>query len=139
MAQMETKITRRLIAAAILVFSMSGCGAYYIVQDTKFSQDGEFRADYGVHYMGALQHDIWAITIAKTHPRWSDGILRKKSTDICTLQGRGELTMTWFDARHLEVACSECDRDAFLPATDNWESVLITFTYNGRPVPHNTF
>src|ERR1700674_4954716 len=122
MAQMETKITRRLIAA-ILVFSMSACGAYYTVRESKFSQDGEFRADYGVHYTGALQHNIWAITISKIHPRWADRILRKKSTDLCTLQGHGELTMTWFDARHLEVACSQCDRDAFLPATDNWESV----------------
>jgi hypothetical protein len=139
MARIETRITRRIIAAAILTLCLSGCRDYDSVQERKFSDDGEFWAEHGTQLTSALEYDIKGITIGKTHPSRIDAMLGKKSEQICTLQGHGHLTTTWIDAKHLEVACEQCDSGGFLPSSNKWEGISIRFIYNGKLVSDNIF
>jgi len=132
---METKLTRRIVAVAILALWVSGCSEYDTVEVRKLSNDGQFWAALGIQHTGSLDFDRKVITIGKTYTRWVDLILGKKSKEICALQGNGQLTMTWTDAKHLEVDCVKCDVGVFSPSLDDWQGISIRYVYNGRPVP----
>jgi hypothetical protein len=72
MARIAARITQRIVAAAILILCVSGCREYDVVQEHKFSEDGQFWTDRGTQFTGALDHDIKGVTIGKTRPTWID-------------------------------------------------------------------
>jgi hypothetical protein len=136
---MEIRITRRIFALAALSFWISGCTGYDTVQDRNLSEDGQFWTEFDIQHTGSLDYDWKAITIGKTRPRWIDVILGGKLKEICALHGHGQLTMTWTDAKHLEVVCAKCDEGAFFPSSNHWQGVSIMYIYNGKPIPINIY
>jgi hypothetical protein len=119
-------------AAIVLVFlsafGFAGCADSEIVQDL-VSPDGVHWARVLRDRGNALEHDWYGILIAKVHPSRIDSLTRRDSQQICTLQGRGEISMSWAGPHTLQIQCMKCDKNECYVSSRHWDGVDVSFNF----------
>jgi hypothetical protein len=119
-------------AAIVLVFLsaflFAGCAQTEIVQDLA-SPDGVHRTRILRDRGNALEYDWYGILIAKTHPSRIDSLTRRDSQQICTLQGGGEISMSWEGPHSLQIQCVKCDKNEFYISSRHWDGVDVSFNF----------
>lgn len=123
------------LGTAALALALSGCGRSVrkpVQQST--SPDGHFRAyvhmDEGSAVIGG---DWYAVVIAVAHSPWFEVLPRMREAGLCTLQGRGSVSVAWAAPRELVVTCAACDRHEFFIRRREWEGVKITYRFKPAP------
>jgi hypothetical protein len=90
------KLDRFLYSVIPLAFGFValGCdsGSFQSIQRI-VSNDGKHWADVSVNRGNALEYDWYAVEVGKVFPTWTDTILRRDVDSVCTLQGRGQISI----------------------------------------------
>src|SRR5579862_1785098 len=93
------------------------------------SNNGEHWADLSVNRGSAIGYDWYAVVIGKSHPGWTDTLLRRVSEEVCILQGQGKISVSWAGPRELQVNCTECSQKDFHIYKRDWDGVNIVFKF----------
>jgi hypothetical protein len=109
-------------------FAFAGCALSEIVQYLG-SPDGVHWARILRDRGNALEYDWYGTLIAKTHPSWIDSLTRRDSQQICTLQGRGEISMSWAGPHTLQIQYMKCDKNEFYISSRHWDGVDVSFSF----------
>jgi hypothetical protein len=124
---MTTEITK--IVLAIVLFSvLSGCSSsdVHVVQ-REISQDGRYFAEVTLNRGSALKYDWYFTGIGLTNQTQFDKLRGNDETQLCSLQGRGQLSVYWSSPRELMVTCTGCDEKQFYTTQTSWNGVAIRF------------
>jgi len=121
---------KKLVFAIVLLSSIWGCSStdVYVVQRA-ISQDGRYFAEVSVNRGSALKYDWYFAGVGLAQPTWSDRLKVDGDAQICSLQGRGQLTVYWSAPRELMVICTDCDEKQFYENQTSWNGVAIRFAF----------
>jgi hypothetical protein len=65
--------------------------------------------------------------IGSTNQTWVDKLRGDDETQLCSLQGCGQLSAQWSTPRELMVVCTSCDQKQFYTNQTSWNGVAIRF------------
>jgi hypothetical protein len=124
---MTTDIMKMVLGIALLSVS-SGCSSSDVqVVQRAISQDGRYFAKVTVNRGSALKYDWYFVGIGSTNQTWFDKLSGGDETQLCSLQGRGQLSVYWATQKELMVICTGCDEKHFYAKQTSWNGVAIRF------------
>jgi hypothetical protein len=122
----------RVIRVAVFAWIMFLFGCSSMTEQTvdrTVSSDGRFWADVSVNRGSALKSDWYAVAVGKVHPDWIQTIFRRAGITICTLQGPGQIAISWKGPDELLVTCTSCrQRDVYIRER-RWDNISIDYAF----------
>jgi hypothetical protein len=124
---MTAEIMKMVLGIALLsVLSTCSSSDVQVVQRA-ISQDGRYFAEVTVNRGSALKYDWYFVGIGSANQTWFDKLRGDDITQLCSLQGRGQLSVHWPTPRELMVVCTGCDEKQFYTKQTSWNGVAIRF------------
>ena len=119
------------VCVTVLVAMVAyGCRPDVPALERKFAADGQFWAGLQVDTGSGIAGGTWySVVVGKAQPRLRDTLIRNSMKATRTLQGPGELALSWIENRHFRVICTQCGRSAFTMHLDSWEALSIQYVF----------
>ena len=109
-----------VLVILLLLVLLLGCGSYDVDLGRFESGGGRYSAQLTVNRGSAVVGGDWYfVTVGKTHPSWWETLTRKQRVQVCSVQGPGNLALSWVGTESLRSPVRSAPKVLSLPNYSN--------------------